>query len=262
MAQANSYGVRPVDEGNEMARNAVRKALAIDPQYGPAYAALAKIELNYDWDFTAACAHVEQALAINPGDAFALLIAAELNETLGRLDEAIDLHQQVIVVDPVSYWGHAFLGISYYNAHRLDEAAESLRLAMSMNPSGYGVRGALGLVLLAQGDESAALAAIEQEPWDFSRRLGIAIVKHASGDVGGSDAALQEFIEKHVPGAEYQVAQLYAFRGEIDHAFDWLDQAHDNRDPGLTGMLTSPLLANLHDDPRWEPFLDKMGLPH
>jgi tetratricopeptide (TPR) repeat protein len=187
---------------------------------------------------------------------------AELNGTLGRIDEAVDLYRQAVTLDPVSWAGHAYLGASYYAANRLDEAAESLRLAVSLNPGGYAAHYILGLTLLAQGDAPAALAAIEQEPWDFSRRLGMAIVKHASGDVGASDAALQEFIEKHVPGSEYQVAQLYAFRGEIDHAFDWLDQAHDNRDPGLTGMLTSPLLANLHDDPRWEPFLDKMGLPH
>ena len=62
--------------------------------------------------------------------------------------------------------------------------------------------------------------------------------------------------------AAYQVAEVYAFRGEIDLAFDWLDQAYDNRDGGMTSMLLEPLLANLHDDPRWEQLIDKMGLPH
>ena len=62
--------------------------------------------------------------------------------------------------------------------------------------------------------------------------------------------------------AAYQVAEVYAFRGEIDLAFDWLDQAYDNRDGGMTSMLLEPLLANLHDDPRWTALLDRMGLPH
>ncbi len=69
-------------------------------------------------------------------------------------------------------------------------------------------------------------------------------------------------IEKYAAPAAYQVAQVYAFRGEIDHAFDWLEQAYDNRDPGMTLLLVDNLLANLHDDRRLEPLLDKMGLPH
>ena len=53
-----------------------------------------------------------------------------------------------------------------------------------------------------------------------------------------------------------------AYRGEIDQAFDWLDRAYDNRDNGLPNAGVTPLLVNLHDNPRWVPFLDKMGLPH
>jgi hypothetical protein len=62
--------------------------------------------------------------------------------------------------------------------------------------------------------------------------------------------------------AAYQIALIYAFRGEIDLAFDWLNEAYDDRDPGLTALLISPFLVNLRDDPRWIPLLDKVGLPH
>jgi hypothetical protein len=62
--------------------------------------------------------------------------------------------------------------------------------------------------------------------------------------------------------AAFQIAYVYAFRGEADNAFEWLDIAYDNRDPGLGDVLTHPMLANIHDDPRWELLLDKMGLPH
>ena len=104
--------------------------------------------------------------------------------------------------------------------------------------------------------------AMEQETGDAFRLTGTAIVQYALGDAGASDTALDELIEKWPVEAGYQVAQAYVFRGEIDRAFYWLDQAYDNRDSGLTGMLVDPVFANLHDDPRWEPFLDKMGFPH
>jgi TolB-like protein/Tfp pilus assembly protein PilF len=259
---ANALGVRPFEEGNELARDAIQKALAIDPQYGPAYAALAMIEIEYDWDFTAAAQHVQQALALNPGDASILNTAGNLNRYLGRLDEAIDLYRQAVALDPVSYTGHLFLGGSYYVARRLDEAAEILRLAISLNPGGNFGHVLLGNVLLRQGDAPSALAAMEQETSDGFRLTGIAIVQHALGDAEASDAALKELIEKYAAFAAYQVAEAFAFRGEIDHAFDWLEQAYDNRDSGLLSVLHDPLLANLHDDPRWEPLLDKMGLLH
>ncbi len=129
--QASAFGVRPVDEGNELARDAIQQALDIDPQNGRAYAAMAAVEMHYDWDFTAAAQHVQQALALNPGDFDILIIAADLNHTLGRLDKDIDLGRQAAALDPVSYVGHLYLATSYSAANRLDEAAEISRLAIS-----------------------------------------------------------------------------------------------------------------------------------
>ncbi len=205
---------------------------------------------------------MQQARALNPGDAAILRSAARLNTILGRLDEAIDLMQRSVALDPVSHGRHVNLGWTYYMAHRLDEASDSLQMAQVLNPSGKAGQYFLGLVLLAQGDAPAALVAIEKESDDAYRLTGTAIVQHVLGDARASDAALQELIEKWVAAGACQVAEVYAYRGEIDHAFDWLEQAYDNRDPGVAIMLVNPLLANLHDDPRWEPFLDKMGLPH
>jgi tetratricopeptide (TPR) repeat protein len=256
------FGVRPVDEAHELARDAIQQALAIDPQYGRAYAALAAVEMLYDWDFTAAFQHLQQALALNPGDATILVIAARLNGMLGRLDEGIDLYRQSIALDPISPDGHFRLGLILYHAHRLEEAADSLQMTLSLTPGRNATQYALGRVLLAQGDAPAALVAIEQETSDAFRLMGTTIVQHALGDARASDAALQEFIEMWAAEAAYQVAQIYAFRGEIDHAFAWLEQAYDNRDSGLAAMRSHPLFANLHDDPRWTVFLDKMGLPH
>ncbi|MFB3078035.1 MAG: hypothetical protein ACE1Y4_08495, partial [Lysobacterales bacterium] len=251
--QASLFGVRPFDEGHELARHAIQQGLAIDPQYGRAYAALAAVEMLYDWDFTAAFQHLQQALALNPGDANIVFFAAGLNGILGRVDESMDRMRQSIALDPVSPEGHQGLGFTLYVTHRLEEAADSLQMALSLMPGLHGAQYGLGLVLLAQGDAPAALVAIEQETSDVFRLTGMAIVQHALGDAGASDAALQELIEKSAASAAYQVASVYAFRGEIDHAFDWLEQAYDERDSGLTNMLVDPLIANLHDDPRWEP---------
>ena len=261
-AQADLVGGRPIDEGHELARDAIQRALAIDPQNGRAYMILAWTEQGHDRDFRAANKHMWQSLALNPGDAYILRTAAWLVHEIGHVDEAIDLNRRSIALDPLSPQGHINLGATYLKAHRLEEAADSLQLGLSLMPGHSRGQLTFGMVLLAQGDAPAALVAIKQVtsvPW---RVFGMAIVQHALGDTAASDAALNTLIECCAAAGAYQVAQVYAFRGEIDPAFEWLGQAYDNRDGGLTGMLNSRSLTNLHDDPRWEPFLDKVGLPH
>ena len=253
---------RSVNEAYELARDAVQQALAIDPQYARAYAQLAWVEMSYERDFAAARQHQQRALALSPGDATSLEVAASLNTKIGHLDEAIDLYRQSITLDPVSSNQHLFLGRAFYFAHRLDEAADSLQMALSLSPGRIGGQYYIGWVLLAQGDVQAALLAMEQERHNGYRLTGTAVVQHALGDAAASDAALAELIEKHAEGAAYQIAMAYAFRSEINSAFDWLERAYDNGDTGLAHILVDPLVANLHNDSRWEPFLDKMGLPH
>jgi hypothetical protein len=53
---------------------------------------------------------------------------------------------------------------------------------------------------------------------------------------------------------------VYGYRNDKEHAFEWLERTYAQRDPGITYMKMDPFLRNLHDDPRWRPFLEKMGL--
>jgi TolB-like protein/DNA-binding winged helix-turn-helix (wHTH) protein/Tfp pilus assembly protein PilF len=257
----NAFDYRPQDESIELAREAIQRALAIDPQNGPAYAALGEIAMGYDFDFNAAKENIQRALALDPGDAAILHSAARLNSTLGHLDDAIELLRRSVSLDPVSHLAHNYLGLMYYYDHRLDEAADALQMAQSLNPNGIFTHHLLGRTLLEQGDAQAALMEMERETADYLRLQGIALAQHTLGDTGASDSALQALKDCCALEAS-QIAAAYAFRGEIDHAFNWLEQAYDTRDGGLTFVLLNPLFDSLHDDPRWERFLDKMGLPH
>jgi TolB-like protein/Flp pilus assembly protein TadD len=265
------YGANSRDltfyEEYELARQTINKALDVDPQYGPAYAGLAQLEMEHDWDFAAARQHMQKALALDPGDADILKNAAHLNRILGRQDEATDLYRQAAALDPLSYTTHVWLGLSHLRGGRLDEAADSAHMMLSLNPDGVFAHYLLAGVLRRQGQAQAALAEIEREPADTFRLMGMAIIQHHLGNAGASDAALKELIEccaadGDPPGSEYQIAVVCAIRGEIDHAFEWLEVAYDNRDGSLPMVMTSEAFTSLHDDPRWEAFLDKMGLLH
>jgi hypothetical protein len=71
---------------------------------------------------------------------------------------------------------------------------------------------------------------------------------------------MQELAEKAAASGAYQIAEGYAYLGKVDLAFEWLERSCTQRDPGTKEAKVDSLLRSLHSDPRWQPFLQKMGL--
>jgi hypothetical protein len=87
------------------------------------------------------------------------------------------------------------------------------------------------------------------------------MVYHALGRKQDSNAALAELIAKHGTDSAYQVAEVYAFRGESDKSFEWLERAYKQRDSGLPDIKVDPVFKTLRHDARYSAFLLKMRLP-
>jgi hypothetical protein len=102
---------------------------------------------------------------------------------------------------------------------------------------------------------------MEQETDEIWRLAGLPLVYHALGRHRESDAALAALESKYAREAAYQIAEVHAFRGEADLAFQWLERAYDQRDGGLVDIKGEPLLRGLAGDPRYKAFLRKMKLP-
>ncbi len=54
---------------------------------------------------------------------------------------------------------------------------------------------------------------------------------------------------------------IYAQTGETDHAFEYLDKAHGAHEVEMYWLKVEPPFKPLHDDPRWQVMLDKVGFP-
>ncbi len=85
-------------------------------------------------------------------------------------------------------------------------------------------------------------------------------MSHALGRTADSDAALAALKTRYEKDWSYNIAHVHAFRGDADQAFEWLDKAVEYGDAGLSEIVTENLFANLHSDPRWLPFLRKLGM--
>ena len=255
-----SQGLLSNKEGFAQAREAAVKALAIDPDYAPAHARLGWIAMYGDNDLAGAAQHFRaRAGARSGGSGCACATAPRCSQSLGRLDEALALEEAVVRRDPVNVTALFNLGYHQRMAGRLDAAIASFRTVLSLSPGNGGAHCQLGVALLLKGDAKGALAEIEQETSEVCKMIGLPMAYHALGRKADSDAALAALIAKYEKDAPYNIAYVYAYCGEADKAFAWLDKAVEYGDRGLGEIVTENLFDKIHADPRWLPFLRKIG---
>jgi serine/threonine protein kinase/cytochrome c-type biogenesis protein CcmH/NrfG len=250
----------PVEEGYSRSREAVDRALSLDPDLPEGHAQLGRIQMQYDFDFRGAEASFTRALELAPGDAAVLRRAGALAMALGGLEEAIGLYRRALEQDPLSAGSYYNLGSTLEAMDRFVEGEAAYRKALELAPQSVGTRGYLSLTLLAQGRGEEALKEALREPEESFRLWALAIIHHGLGHAAESDAALEELIEKCSENSAFQIAEVYGARGMVDRAFEWLERAYEQRDGGLAEVKVSPRLRSLHGDPRWSAFLRKMGL--
>ena len=254
------YGFAPIDEGYERARDAAQHALRLAPDLVEAHIELGLILEGHDWKWAAAGASFRRALELAPGDAHALRAAAGHARVLGRLDEALELIRRAIALDPLSARTHRQAALIYVMADRIDDAAAAFRLAIDLAPNAGLAHAFLAITRLMQGRNEEAVALAEAESHDVFRNVALAMIRHAQGRAAESEAALQTLIDGFGWTAAYQVAEVHAYRGDVEKAFEWLERAFAQRDPGVMFTATDRFLQPLHTDPRWQPFLQRMGL--
>jgi adenylate cyclase len=257
--QDAEYGGAAVTPSYANARAAVQRALELSPDLLEAHIELAAIRTS-DWDWNGADAALSRALEIAPNDPDALAAAGNLARIRGRLSEAIWLGERSVALDPLGIDKHLWLAGSLAAAERLDDAARTLSTALELSPESGSLRGRLARIRLIQGRHDEALALLREEPLDYMRLFGTALVQHEAGRATEADLALRALLEHHSDTCAFQIAVVHAFRGGVNEAFEWLERAHAQRDHGLHSIRESFFLHPLHSDPRWPKFLAKMGL--
>lgn len=252
-------GLMPTDEGFAQARTAAEKALAIDPGNAPAHATLGWIAYAHNNDLAAAARYYEQALKLDPANTYITRRATTLLQSLNRQDEAIALQEFANARDPVIARGHANLGYYFLHAGRWDEAIASYQTALRLSPDYIGAHYFIGVALLFKHEAQAALDAANREMDDEYQVKGLTLALHDLGRQDEYQAKLNELIERWGNEWPSEVAQAYAYVGDADAAFHWLDKSIEQNEDGLSEQFLLPFYQNVHADPRWAAFLHRMG---
>jgi adenylate cyclase len=238
------------------------RAIALAPRDPGGYAARGWIRFQWRWDWAGAKQDLDQAEILATGSSSdvdydrAMLAASE-----GRLDEAIAILTHVSQRDPLDPYNWDALASLQTALGNFKEAHVVLSRIEITDPESVVARKMLFELKLLEGAPDKALA----DAGKFTGRLGqlwaVALSQYSLRHEHESQQALDELIKFFASVGAFQIAEIYAWRGEKDQAFAWLDRAYMQRDGGLATIEYDPVIASLRSDPRYKMMLVKMKLP-
>ena len=245
-------------EGYSKKLEFTQRALELDPDLAYARGGLGWHAMMYERDLEAAAEHYRVALQLAPNDARILSGAAVFAETLGRFDRAIELAERALKVNPLGWVTYKNTAIVRCWNGQFDMANEWFDKALELNPSDLGDPWRAKCYLL-QGKPDEALAEADKIDLDVRRLWILPMAYYDLGQLEAAEEALEALIESHAHEAASFIAENYAWRGEIDQAFEWLERAKTEKQYMWGSLVFDPAFRNLHMDPRWADFRARDG---
>lgn len=250
-----------VNDGLVLARDAARRALAINPNEAEAYAVLAWLEFAYEWDWDAADENFRRAVELSPNSPRTLESYGWFLAAMGRHEEAIDMLKRARAANPLQRTTIEYLGFARYLAGDPAAGLATLHEASDLEPQARRplFRRMLILDHLGKHDEAMAERVRWLELFD-SRSLADKILRIQEEQ--GFRGALEEwivFLDKF--DQWYEMADQWMALGEREKALDALERCVAKRCTPAPFMLQHPPFKPLHDEPRFEALVAKLALP-
>jgi TolB-like protein/predicted Zn-dependent protease len=228
----------------EVARQQFAKAIALDPRYALAYAAMASLDCYRllldlpDASLDVIAAHSAQALELGPDLPEAHAAVGLLHATACRREEASAAFERAVALGPDSFEAHFFAARHCLTEGEYDKAARLFERAALLNTDDFGALGLLVDVYRALGQPDASVAAARR----CIDRLEAEVSAHpdngcalAFGAIiqaeAGNESVAEEWahraisIEPDNVVTNYNLACAFGALGKVDTAMDWLRRA-------------------------------------
>jgi tetratricopeptide (TPR) repeat protein len=258
--QQAAYGWRNAQEAAALAKKAAEKALSLVPDLPEVHLVLSAIQAYYDRDWRAAGLSLQRALELAPASSPILLGAGQYALFRARYEEAEHYTLRALEQDPLSSRAYSQLGTIYRVLGRYLEAERAYRKSLELSPQRITAHQLLALVLVERGEFESAIAEANLEPAVWGRLTALGWAYWRAGRRAEADEALARLEADFAKDTAFQIAALYAIRGNVDASFAWLERGFEQYDAGLNLLVCEPSFRPLHGDPRWMPFLRKLGL--
>jgi tetratricopeptide (TPR) repeat protein len=255
--------LRPLDS-RRMAKEAVMKALELDPESAEAHCTLGFIWYFQDWSWLQAEHEFRRGLALNPEYAQGHDWYGDFLNAMGRFPEAFQQIERARDIEPLSVLIHRDVAWQLFFQRRYDDAVRQLRETLTMDPSFGAAHSLLGRVLAEQGQYEEALEHLSKANLPRPTHLAFAAqVEAAAGRRTLAEQHLKEAIALGRNGylSAYHVALVVNALGRPDEAIQWLERSYDQQDFTLVNVYTDPRFADLRRQPRLQALIDRMAFP-
>lgn len=236
------------------------KAIALAPQMADGYAARGWLRTNYAWDWNGALTDFTRALSLDSRNSITHRHYGLLLATLGRYTDAVSEATEATTIDPFATGAWENLALAYIAQGNLTEADKAVASALQLAPDSEYALELLGELQLIEGHPRDALKTYSRVHAGGRRLYGSAIAYYSLGEEERFTSSLDQLTPEDKKGFAYEIATAYAWGGEHDKAFEWLDRAYSQRDGGLIGLKYDPLLHFIRDDTRFSALLTNMKL--
>ena len=251
-------------ETESQGRDAVQRALAIDPNCAEAYYARGNLVRQVAGDLRAAIADYARAVALDPHGEIGeraqgniLIFKAFIS---GDSAELVDIRRRSLERSPLDMSDMFGLAAVQQFDGRLAESAATTRKLLDLNPDYATAQAQYGVTLLLMGKNAEALEAATKEPDEASKLEVLAAVYWALGRRAESDSALSALEREFGNRNAYEIAAAHAYRGETDAAFAWLNHAYQQNKGIFARVKFDQFFRKLRTDPRFDALLRKAQL--
>jgi TolB-like protein/DNA-binding winged helix-turn-helix (wHTH) protein len=259
LAVASSYAADQTGDTaeQEAAMAAAEKAVALAPGEAGGYAVRGYMRLRRTWDWSGAKSDFEKALTLDADDSTLQWQYAALQGALGRMPEAVAAARKATELDPLSAAAWTFSSLYLIESRQFAAAHDAVGRLFEIAPQAPQALDYMAFLQLLEGHASQARDTFGQ----LKDLAGIAMAEHTLGHPKESQQALDQYLAIAGDAGAYGLAEIYAWRGERDKAFKWLDRAYQQHNSDFYDFRNDVAITLLRGDPRFGAMLRKMKLP-
>jgi eukaryotic-like serine/threonine-protein kinase len=243
----------------------LRRALAINPNSAAAHCWLGRTYQAYDWDWENAQRELERAVSLDPtgtgGCAARKNLAYLRAQVSGQVGDIVQLAQEDLTRNPLDTTALEFLAGMQFFAGQFADSTATLNRALKLEPGNIDLQAQSAWNLLVTGNAIAAIAAAEKFADEDSKIWILAMAYWSLGRKSDADLALDKLRKKVGASDPTAIADIYAYRGELDTAISWLERGYRQRDPTMDVIKLRLTYVPLRGEPAYKALLAKMKLP-
>ena len=243
------------DQAVGQAEEAARRSIELAPALANGHLVLSTIAIGYRLDRATAMKEIGTAIALEPGKVAVLIEHARIHALCNDMETSLTTARTAQELDPVSTAAGQLLGHALYFSRHYNEAIDAFRHTLSLDPHYPRPQYGIGMCQFQLGNFEAAAKSVAQEPLDWMRFSGLAILERKLGHDDAAEEGMASLIEGYGDNGLYQQAQVLGQWGQIDKSINALLKAREIGDPGVSQIVVDPSIDPLREDPRFQKLL-------